>query len=673
MLAAPIGLMLGMVLILGLIPALVMGGLYVDRGRDDVEIIDRELVGVELLHALKPMEAFVIAQPTDEAERVAAAKKHLQTIKSLKDTHNYSEAFALGREFEQLSRRLTLIAGGAENVDAAKMYETLIIRIGDKSGLILDPQLDTYYLMTISLNGSREIARLNQDLAANYARTTDRRDPLIIAARRDLANATTRLGQSANSAVEGSKYDLLAKGNFITSVNSTINAVNRMNDAVGQDWPTARTALDAANRKTWDIATFSLQALLEQRRSEAVRSIWISVGISGAAALLVTILASLVIIAITDGVKRITGRLHDLADGDYLSDVPGTHYRNDIGVIANALQDFIELSGKVDEERLRAKAELEETVAAVRRENDGLLAAAVEQQRKSSEQERETLARLAADLERQIGALLQGSQVAAEKMDAEASAMADRSSEVKREASQAAHVAADIRNSVEPVPETVRTVVDSLDKYSLSLSEANRLAAAAAAQVQGANRRMTEFTQATSKAATMLALITQVAQKTNMLALNASIEAVRVGEAGKGFEVVANEVKALANSTRDTANEIAAQIGAMEGANREVSEAFAEIMQIVETLAQQSASVADGMSCQTEAIGRVHLVVADAASQLAQMVSSIEAADRSATATRNRSSEMLAASKGVSENIGALDGSVRAFLRDVQESRPIAA
>ncbi|MGL5839819.1 MAG: methyl-accepting chemotaxis protein [Sphingorhabdus sp.] len=669
MLAAPLGAMLAVILVLGLIPAIVMGGLYIKRGFADVAIIDKEYEGAETLAVLKPVETFVIDLPEDKERRIRLAKNLQQQVRAARLKHDHGATLLSKNEFALLERQLSLIAAGVDNVDAKGAYNSLVKNIGDQSGLILDPVLDTYYLMTITLNGGREIAQLNQDLADAYAQSSDPRDPLVVLARHALADAARELKDAANTAVKTSKYDFLANSNFLKSVNETITAANRMNSADEMDVLSARIALDKANTKNWEIATYSLKTLLKKRREDTIRQVWISIGISTAAGLLVIIFAAFVIIALADGVRQISFRLHDLSAGDYISAVPGTQYRNDIGVIANALQDFIELSGKVDDERIRAKQELEQTVAHVRKENEILMTEALEQQRKAAEQERETLSRLALDLENKLGTLLSGSRDAAQKMDQEAAAMADRSSEVKREASQAVEVATDICKSVGPVPEAVRTVANSLDEYTISLSEANRLAANAAIKVQSANRRMGEFTQATDKAANMLKLITQVAQKTNMLALNASIEAVRVGEAGKGFEVVANEVKALASSTRDTAAEIAAQIGAMEGANREVADAIYEIMQIVETLAQQSADVADGMNGQSEAIAQVHMVVSSTAAELAKMVVSIEAADDSATATRHRSSEMLLASKGVSENVGALDNSVRAFLRSVHNSQ----
>jgi methyl-accepting chemotaxis protein len=673
MLAAPIGTTLGIILLLGLIPAFVMGGLYVQSGLGDVEVIDRELEGVEILERLKPAEAFVINPPTDPAQAKKQAGFAWQTVKSVMADHDHAGKMQARGETKELVEKLRQVIAGVEDVKAYRAYDTLVTRVGDQSGLILDPKLDTYYLMTISLQNSKEIAKLNHDLDQAYLNASGPRDPVVILTRHRLADATRKLKDAVHSAIDGSKYNLLQNGALLKSANATIVASNRMNAAYGSDVAAARDALDNANKQSWEIATYSLKTLLEARREETIKGIWISVAICAIAGVLVIVLASFVILAIANGVRSISDRLHDLAAGDYLSPVPGTHYRNDIGVIADALQDFIDLSRQVDEERASARGQLEMAMEQVRAENEELLRAALEQQRKASESERETLARLAADLERQIGELLEGSRQAADKMDSETSEMAKRSSEVKREASAAVGVAMDIRRTVSSVPQTVETVARDLEDYTHSLSEANKLASEAAKRVATANRRIGDFTDATGKAAAMLDLIKKVAQKTNMLALNASIEAVRVGEAGAGFQVVANEVKALALSTRDAASEIAQQIGAMEGVNREVADAFNEVMQVVDTLAEQSANVASGMHKQSAAISEVRSAVTQATADLSTVVNSIEAADRSAGATQQRSSELLNASRGVSENVGALDSSVRTFLGGIRNSRAAAA
>lgn len=75
----------------------------------------------------------------------------------------------------------------------------------------------------------------------------------------------------------------------------------------------------------------------------------------------------------------------------------------------------------------------------------------------------------------------------------------------------------------------------------------------------------------------MLALIVEMASRTNMLALNAGIEAARAGDAGRGFAVVATEVKTLARQTRSAAGDITQYVDHIRAVVDEVNDGFAEV------------------------------------------------------------------------------------------------
>jgi uncharacterized phage infection (PIP) family protein YhgE len=106
--------------------------------------------------------------------------------------------------------------------------------------------------------------------------------------------------------------------------------------------------------------------------------------------------------------------------------------------------------------------------------------------------------------------------------------------------------------------------------------------------------------------------------------------------------------------------------------NNAVTDAFGEVLNVVNTLAEQSNLVAGGMDDQATAIIQVNEKIATATAELSIMVSSINSADISASAAILKSSEMLSASRSVSNTVGSLDQSIRSFLGGIQGARNVA-
>lgn len=667
---APISLTLTVILLLGLVPALVMGSYFIRSGLDSIEIADRELLGVEVLRHIQPVEQFVADMPDDKVALKVQASENWNILNNAMKHKGHAESLDSKKHFDKVLAKLRMNIDGFES-DPRPAFDALVTRIGDQSGLVLDPELESYYLMDIVLMKSRRLDRAARELAEVSRLSGNTRDQLLLISRHRLGDAARDLQSSAVSAIKGNADGTLARSNLMPTINETINAANAM--LSGKDISNSHNRLMSANRKSWQASAAALERALLARRDRINSELMAALAVCGGVILLVLILAGLVIAAITGGLRQLSQRLDLLSLGDYTSDIPGTEYGNDIGVIARALQHFVSLSGEVESERARAKAELEQTVAEVRRENESLLAEALERQAGAQQVERQAVARLAAQLDAQMSGLIAGSRTAAHQMNHEAGSMAESTDGLQREASAAAKAANQIRRSVEALSPEVQAVADELQGYTRSLGEARDLAKKAVKRVDLAKGRISEFDDATGRAGAMLQLIAKVAHKTNMLALNASIEAMRVGEAGQGFMVVAEEVKALARSTQDAAREIGQQIRAMEGANSAVADAFGEVLQVVNVLASQSEAVASGMESQAVAISGVNETIGSASAELSVMMTSIDNADRSATVAIGRSSEMLSASRSVSESVDTLDQSVRAFLGGLQSAQKQAA
>ena len=202
-------------------------------------------------------------------------------------------------------------------------------------------------------------------------------------------------------------------------------------------------------------------------------------------------------------------------------------------------------------------------------------------------------------------------------------------------------------SSVENVAAGSTQLAISVQEISEQVAKAGTVSADAVERARNATSFMNGLSTSAEEIGNVVKLISGIAEQTNLLALNATIEAARAGEAGKGFAVVASEVKALANQSAGATKEITDQIQAVQLATQNAIQAISEIEQVIEQVNSISMSISGAVEEQasvTKDISTNMQGASDAVNNITRGFESIVDATReiqiSAEQVKERSSAM---------------------------------
>jgi len=183
------------------------------------------------------------------------------------------------------------------------------------------------------------------------------------------------------------------------------------------------------------------------------------------------------------------------------------------------------------------------------------------------------------ELAGQVDQARQGAQVQAERVGETATAMEEMNAtvlEVARSAGQAADTAAMAKSKAEEGEKAVARVAEFLERVRDNAHQSRTDMEALGGQADSIGR--------------ILNVISDIADQTNLLALNAAIEAARAGEAGRGFAVVADEVRKLAEKTMTATKEVGEAIGGIQSGTRKNYDNVAQAVTAAEEAGQLATS-----------------------------------------------------------------------------------
>lgn len=399
--------------------------------------------------------------------------------------------------------------------------------------------------------------------------------------------------------VEDAGYQTVL-GETVTHITAFSQTLGEYTDLLAKEKQTSKQLHDRANQ----VVSRVNQAYADQNQAmqaELKKNMLLIVVASGLA-LLVGVLASwLITRLIVAPLRSVIRRAQQIADGDLSGEIR-VDRRDEIGQLMAAMQQM--------------GAGLSHIVSGLQTGIDQLAHSA------------QSLSAVTEQTNLEVGTQQEETEQVATAMNQMTATVHD----VARNAEEAAHAAQAADNKVESGQRVVRQSMQRIEQLASSSQSASQGISSLSAEIQNID--------------SVLAVIKSVAEQTNLLALNAAIEAARAGEQGRGFAVVADEVRALARRTQQSTAEIERLVSTLRlGAQASVEQIQSSeaLVKLAVSDALQTESALSSIASAVSVIQQMNQQIAAAAEQQSSVAEEI---NRSVTSIRASADQSAVAMRG---------------------------
>ncbi|WP_235901012.1 methyl-accepting chemotaxis protein [Pontixanthobacter aquaemixtae] len=357
-------------------------------------------------------------------------------------------------------------------------------------------------------------------------------------------------------------------------------------------------------------------------------------------------------------ITNITGSMTKLAQSDDQFELHGADRGDEIGEMVRAMDVFKRANG-ILKKTAAEREEREQAKQEQRRERE-------QEKAEQREQQAKLLRDLADRFEMSVGDIVGGVATASSQLKSTAGSMAAA-------ADQSTAQSSIVVRSMGEASSGVTAAAAASDEFAMSIGEISRQAASSAElarkasdSAEEADATISALSDSAQQVGNIVELIHSIAKRTNLLALNASIEAARGGEAGRGFAVVASEVKELAAQTSRATEEVAEQIRAMQSSTSNSVSALRTIGGQIQELESTAVSIASAVDQQSVAGQDLARSIDLAARSSDEVSSSIVGVRETALATGAAASQVLTSATALEDQAATLRTQVGDFLRHVR-------
>ncbi|MFN3201212.1 MAG: methyl-accepting chemotaxis protein [Bradymonadia bacterium] len=362
----------------------------------------------------------------------------------------------------------------------------------------------------------------------------------------------------------------------------TIAAVDRMRELAvanahggdissvkgGQWFDTITAKIDKQWTVEQGIANFVEQVALETQAA-ANSTMWWTL-IFSIMVIVVTLVTGLSLTrSITRPMRGLQNSMFMLAQGQLNIEVEGMHRTDELGRMAQTVEIFrqnaLELSTARSEQ--------------------------VEAESRALAERQATLKETADRIERQALSAMTHVKLGTQEIDTVSHNIKHTASQLSSDADEATEAAQTALRSVKQVADEIHILTEAIDEITSQVGESSDVIYQALAVAGKTQEIVGSLAESAQEIGDVVGLIDEIAEQTNLLALNATIEAARAGEAGKGFAVVADEVKNLANQTADSTHQITDRVSAIREVTQTAVSTLNEMVTIIQRMGGISTSI----------------------------------------------------------------------------------